>query len=103
MLPLSFLVEVLFIVPLLMSFHAILETRSLVIVILPCQSCFHLLLPFAPFGSKGYLPLLVGPTNKEDLGLFLLKFPLDNSKHVQKLWERGLNLVYVKVNNELRK
>ena len=78
MLPLSFLVEVLLIVPLPMSFHATIETRSLVIAVLPCQSCFHFLLPFAPLRGKGYLPLLVGPTNKEDLGLFLLKVPLGN-------------------------
>ena len=102
MLALSFLVEVLFTVPLPMSFHATVETHSLVITILPCQSCFHLLLPFAPFGGKGYLPLLVGPSNKEDLGLFLLKVPLGSSKHVQQLGERGLNLVHVKVANELR-
>ena len=85
MLPLSFLVEVLFILPLLISFHATVETRSLVIGILFCQSFFHLLLPFAPVGGKGYLPLLVGPTNKKDLGLFLLKVPLGSSKHVQHL------------------
>ena len=83
MLPLRFLVEVLFIHPLSMSFHATVETCSLVIIVIPCQSCFHLLLPFAPFGGKSYLPLLVSPTNKEDLGLFLLKVPLGSSKHVQ--------------------
>ena len=103
MLPLSFLVELLFTVPLLMSFHATVETRSLVIAVLRCQSCFHLLLPFSPLGVKGYLPLLVGPTNKEELGHFLLKVLLDSSKHVQQLWERRLNLIHVKVNNELRK
>ena len=84
MLPLSFLVEVLFTIPLLMSFHATVETHSLVIAVFLCQSCFHLLLPFAPFGGKSYLPLLVGPTNKKDLGLFLLKVPLGSSKHVQR-------------------
>ena len=84
MLPLSFLVEVLFTVPLPMSFHATVETRSLVIAVLLCQSCFHLLLPFAPLGGKSYLPLLVGPTNKDDLGFFLLKVPLGSSKHVQR-------------------
>ena len=103
MLLLSFLVEVLFTVSLLMSFHITMETCSLVIDVLPCRSCFHLLLPFAPFGGQGYLPLLVGLANKEDLGFFLLKVPLGNSKHVQQLQERGLNLNYVKVNNELRK
>ena len=66
MLLLSFLVEVLFTSPLPMSFHNTLETCSLVIAVFPCQSCFHLLLPFASLGGKGYLPLLVGPTNKED-------------------------------------
>ena len=83
MLPLSFLVEVHFTVPLPMSFHATVKTRSLVIAVLLCQICFHLLFPFAPFGGKSYLPLLVGPTNKEDLGLFLLKVPLGSSKDVQ--------------------
>ena len=32
-----------------------------------------------------------------------MKVPFGSSKHVQQLWERGLNLVNVKVNNELRK
>ena len=103
MLPLSFLVEVLFTVPLAMSFHATMETCSLVIAVLCCQSFFHLILPFAPFGDKGYLPVLVGPTSKEDLGLFLLKVPLGSSKHVQQLRERDLNFVHVKVKNGLRK
>ena len=56
MLLLSFLVEVLFTLPLPMSFPAIVETCSFVT-------------------AKGYLPLLVGPTNKEVLGLFFLKVP----------------------------
>ena len=103
MLPLSFLVEVPFTIPILISFHAIVETRSLVIDVLPCRSCFHLLLPFAPLGGKGYLSLLVGPTNKEDMRFFLQKVPFSNCKHVQQLWERGLNIVHVKVNNDLRK
>ena len=85
MLPLSFLFEVLSTVPLPISFHATVETRSLVIAVLPCQSCFYLLLPFAPLGGKGYLPLLLSPTNKKDLALFLLKVPLGSSKHVQQL------------------
>ena len=84
MLSLSFLIEVLLTVSLPMSFYVTVETRSLIIPVLPCQSCFHLLLPFAPFGGKSYLPLLVGPTNKEDLGLFLLKVPLGSKKHVQR-------------------
>ena len=75
MLLLSFLVQVLFIVLLLMSFHTIVETRSLVIIVLPYQSYFYLLLTFSSLGGKGCLPLLVGPTNKEDLGLFILKVP----------------------------
>ena len=102
MLPLSFLVEVLFTAPLPMTFHAKMETCFLVIVILHCQSCVHLF-PLPQMEAKAILPLLVGPTNKEDIGLFLLKVPLGSSKHVQQLWERGLNLVHVKVNNELRK
>ena len=102
MLLLSFLVEVLFTVPLPMSFHATVETCSLGITIIPCQSCFHLLLPFASSGGKVYLPLLVGLTNKEDLGLFLLKVLLGSSKHVQQLRERGMNLFHVKFINELR-
>ena len=62
-----------------------------------------MLLPFAPFGGRCWISLLFGPTNKEDMGLFLLKVPLGISKHVQQLQERGLNLVHVKVNNEQRK
>ena len=70
MFPLSFLVEVIFTVPLPMYFHATVETRSLVIAVLPCRSCFHMLLPFAPLGGKSYLPLFVGTTNQEDMRFF---------------------------------
>ena len=90
MLPLRLLIEVLFIVHLPMSFHVTVKTCSLVVTVLPCQSCFHLLLPFAPLRGRGYLPLLFGPTNKEDMGLFLLKVPLGSSKHVKKTLGEGL-------------
>ena len=58
---------------------------------------------FAPLRGRGCLPLLVGPANEEDLGLSLLKILLDSSKHVHQLQERGMNIVYIKVNNKMRK
>ena len=56
-----------------------------------------------PLGGRGYLPLLVGPPNTEDMRLLLVKVPLGSYKHIQKLLERDLNLVHVKFNNALRK
>ena len=69
MLPLSFLVEVLVIIPLPMSFHATVETCSLVITVL-VEVAFTCFFPLPLFEAKATFLFLLVPPTRRGLGAF---------------------------------